>query len=439
MIEIVLGLKDRVQRMVQTRPSTNPSGLNLLLMSLLALTLFLPDMYTVAGVVFSIIGFYYLSKRLLSRKSLLEPYLSGKLCLIFMAYAFICALIQLWHGASIKYYEMYIPFLWAPLIVLAVLDGHIDRRFVWLGCFLGALLACLLALFQTIQLGAPRPYGFLGSPITFGNNALLLGSVALAGRHDSPLNLRKPVWLALAYLGFGFGVVASLTTQSKGGWPLIPVVLIWVLVEDFWRASRQGRLILAMMAFIFVCLLPFMPLDTSFSRIKSAANGTLAWFETGEVVEGSADARLELWRFGLSIWPEKPWLGHGREGVVQRMHEKIAQGEVHPWIKSLTGLHNEPIQLLAEQGLIGLFSWVMIFTASILVFGRAYLQRNRVLKVLGQAGLVTVAASLIFGLSDMNLMLNANRQIFVLLLMAITALVIAERRRTQLLPQPTSL
>lgn len=439
MIEIVLGLKDRVERMVQTRPSTNPSGLNLLLMSLLALALFLPDMYTVAGVVFSIIGFYYLSKRLLSRESLLEPHLSGKLCLIFMSYAFICALIQLWHGASIKYYEMYIPFLWAPLIVLAVLDGHIDRRFVWLGCFLGAVLACSLALFQTIHLGAPRPYGFLGSPITFGNNALLLGSVALAGRHDPPLNLRKPVWFALAYLGFGFGIVASLSTQSKGGWPLIPVVLIWALLEDFWRASRQGRLMFAMMAFIFVCLLPFMPLETSLSRIKSAANGTLAWFETGEVVEGSADARLELWRFGLSIWPEKPWLGHGRQGVVQRMHEKIAQGEVHPWIKSLTGLHNEPIQLLAEQGLIGLFSWVMIFTASILVFGRAYLQRNRVLKVLGQAGLVTVAASLIFGLSDMNLMLNANRQIFVLLLMAITALVIAERRRTQLLPQPTSL
>jgi len=415
------------------------SNMGVFLTVMLAVSLSLPNAYTIAGALFAVIGAFYLSRRLLARVPLFEPHLSGKLCLIFMAYAFICALIQLWHGVSIKYYEMYIPFLWAPLIVLAVLDGHIDRRFVWLGCFLGAVFACFLALFQSIHLGDPRPYGFLGSPITFGNNALLLGSVALAGRHDSPLNLRKPVWLALAYLGFGFGVVASLTTQSKGGWPLIPVVLIWVLVEDFWRASRRGRLFFATMAFIFVCLLPFMPLDTPLSRVQSAANGTLAWFETGEVVEGSADARLELWKFGLSIWPEKPWLGHGREGVVQRMHEKIAQGEVHPWIKSLTGLHNEPIQLLAEQGLIGLFSWVMIFAASILVFGRAYLQRNRVLKVLGQAGLMIVAASLIFGLSDMNLMLNANRQIFVLLLMAITALVIAERRKTQLLPKPTSL
>lgn len=408
--------------------SKSNNRMNTLLLVSLSLTLILPDAYTINSAVFAAIGLFYLSYRLLTHASLFEPHLSGKLCLIFMAYAVICASIQLWHRAPVSHYEMYIPFLWAPLIVLAVLDGRIDRRFIWLGCLLGAIFACFLALFQSIYLGAPRPFGFLGSPITFGNNALLLGSIALAGRHDPPFHWRKPIWLALAYLGFFFGLTASLITQSKGGWPLIAVVLIWVLLEDFWRASRRGRLSFLVMGFTFVSLLPFMPLDTASSRIESAINGTVAWFQTGEVVEGSADARLELWRFGLAIWPEKPWLGHGRDGVVQRMHEKIAQKEVHPWIKDLTGLHNEPIQLLAEQGLIGLLSWSLIFATSLLVFGRAYLQNNRVQKVLGQAGLITVTASLIFGLSDMNLMLNANRQIFIFLVMAISALIIAARR-----------
>ncbi|MCY0151816.1 hypothetical protein OEG86_05680 [Hoeflea alexandrii] len=75
---------------------------------------------------------------------------------------------------------MYIPFLWAPLIFLAVLDGRVDRRFIWLGCLLGAGLACAIAMYQSIHLGAERPSGFLTSPIFFGNNALLLGSVTLA-------------------------------------------------------------------------------------------------------------------------------------------------------------------------------------------------------------------------------------------------------------------
>lgn len=411
--------------------NTGSDGLNVLLLLSLAASLSLPDAYTIAGALFAIVGLFYLAKRLMMSRSIFEPHLSGKLCLIFMAYAFICVGIQFWHDAPISHYEMYIPFLWAPLIVLAVLDGRIDRRIIWLGCFLGALFACILASYQSIIVGIDRPNGFLGNTVTFGNNALLLGSIAVAGRHDPHVKVHKSVWLLLMYLGFLFGCVSSLITLSKAGWPLIVVVLIWVTVEDFWRASRQGRLLFALAASMAVCLLPFMPLDRPISRIESAAIGTTTWLQTGEVIEGSAGPRLELWKFGLSIVFEKPWLGHGREGVIQRMQEKIAHNDVNPWIKNLTNVHNEPLQLWAEQGLIGLLGWAMIFISSALVFGRAYLQHQHAQKVVGQAGLITVAASLIFGLTDANLMLNANRQIFVLLVMTLTALVISERHITK--------
>ncbi|WP_412051284.1 O-antigen ligase family protein [Hoeflea sp. Naph1] len=412
---------------MNTKKQLGVNSLNILLMISLAAILSIPNAYTIIAAITAVIGIYYLSKRLLTRAPLFESHLSGKLCLIFMAYALICASIQYWHRAPLSHYEMYIPFLWAPLIVLAVIDGRIDRRPIWLGCMLGAVFACILALFQSTYLGVPRPFGFLGSPVTFGNNALLLGSVAVAGRNDPPFNLRKPIWLAMAYMGFFSGVTASVITQSKGGWPLIPIVLIWVLVEDFWRASRQGRLSIIIAVCTSFCLLPFMPISTALSRINSAAIGTVTWFQTGAFVEGSAAPRLELWKFGLTIWPEKPWLGHSREGVVQRIQEKIAQNEINPGIENLSGLHNEAIQLLAEQGLIGFFSWALMFGASIFVFGRAYLRDNRVQQTLGQAGLITITASLIFGLSDHNFMLNANRQIFVFLMMAISALVVAER------------
>lgn len=403
--------------------------LNIILLISLAAILSLPDAYTVGAAIFSIIGMFYLSKRLLVGAPLLEPYLAGKLCLVFMAYALLSAAIQLWHNAPVSHYEMYIPFLWAPLIVLAVLDGHIDRRLVWLGCLLGAMFACLLAVYQSICVGIGRPLGFLGSPITFGNNALLLGSIALAGRHDPPFNLRKPVWLGLAYLGFLFGLAASLVSLSKGGWPLIPVVLLWVLVEDLWRGSRRERFLYLSAAFGLLCLLPLMSLNRHVYRIEAAINGTLTWLKTGQVVDGSAAVRLELWKFGLSIWHKKPWLGYGREDLVQQLHEGIANKRISPMLEGLTGLHNEPIQLLVEQGILGLLSWSILFISTILVFARSYLQNNGIQKILGQAGMITVIASFIFGLSDMNLMLNANRQIFVFLLMVLTALLIAEQKR----------
>ena len=396
----------------------------------MAASLSLPSGYSI-GAIFAVIGLFCLSRRLLGHAPLLQPTLSGNLPLIFMAFAVVGASINLWHRTSTGQYEMYIPFLWAPLIFLAVLDGQIDRRFVWLGCLLGAIFACALAVYQSIYLGSERPSGFLASPIFFGNNALLLGSVALAGRYDPPFNLRKSVWLALTYAGFFFGVTASLTTQSKGGWPLVPVVLFWVLVEDFWHASKRERLSLLVVSVAFVCLLPFMPLNRSVERINNAAIGTIEWFRTGEIVEGSAAPRLELWKFGLTIWSEKPWLGHSQEGVSEKIQDKIALNEVNPGVGHIGALHNEPIQLLAEKGLVGLLSWLSMYAASILVFLRAYLKPNPIQKMLGQAGLVTVTASFIFGLSDTYLRWNVNRQIFVFFVMTMAALLVAARKKSE--------
>ena len=400
------------------------------LMVFLAASLSVPGGYSTGTAIIAVAGLVCLAKRLFARAPLIQPTLAGKLPLVFMAFARVCAAISLWQQAPAGYYEMYIPFLWAPLIFLAVLDGRVDRRFIWLGCLLGAGLACALAIYQSIHLGEQRPSGFLTSPIFFGNNALLLGSVALAGRHDPPFNLRKPIWLALASAGFLLGLAASLMTLSKGGWPFAPLVLAWVVVEDFWRASRRERLSLIVVAVTFVVLLPLMPINSTLDRINAAATGAMEWFRSGQMVEGSVSPRLELWKLGLTIWPEKPWLGHTREGVTERIQEKFAQNDGTPGLSGLGALHSEPIQILAEKGLAGLLSWALVYAVSAVVFWRAYARPEPVSKTMGQAGLITLVGSFVFGLSDTYLIWNVNRQIFVFFVMTMAALLLLERNRS---------
>ncbi|WP_417427328.1 O-antigen ligase family protein [Hoeflea sp.] len=429
-----MALRENQGPLSATQPKGKETQLNILLMLSLAASLALPDAYTIAGALFAVVGLYYLSKRMLKRANILEPNLAGKLPLIFMAFAFICAAVQLWHRAPISHYEMYIPFLWAPLIFVAVLDGRVDRRFLWLGCLLGAIFAGCLSIYQLLHLGIDRPQGFVGSRITFSNIAILLGSVALAGRHDPPLHSRKPLWLALAYFVSLFSLVPSLLSQSKGGWPLFLLVFIWALVEDFRRGSRSHRLPLVFVGLLFVCLMVFMPLDKNMDRIKDATTGAMQWFQTGEIVDSSVGPRLELLKFGIAIWLEKPLLGHGRDGIVAKMYEFTGENKINPKMleMGLIFLHNEPVQLLAEQGIVGFLSWGMMISASFIVFSHAYLQRNHVQKKLGRAGLMAVLAALIFGSTDMNLMLNAYRQTFVLLIMVITALLVGARKREKL-------
>ncbi|SOE17956.1 O-antigen ligase [Hoeflea halophila] len=400
------------------------------LMVFLAASLSVPGGYSIGTAMIAVAGLVFLARRLVTRARLIQPTLAGKLPLVFMAFALVGAAISLWQRAPAGHYEMYIPFLWAPLIFLAVLDSRIDRRFVWLGCLIGAALACAVALHQSVYLGQERPSGFLTSPIFFGNNSLLLGSVALAGRHDPPFKLPRSVWLALSYAGFFLGFAASLTTLSKAGWPFAPLVLVWVVVEDFWHATKREKLSIVLVVVAIAALLPLMPVDRYLDRINSAATGALEWFHTGEMVEGSVAPRLELWKLGLTIWPEKPWLGHTREGVSERIEEVFAHDQKSPQLSSLGALHSEPIQLLAEKGLFGLLSWVLMYVAPALVFWRAYSGPGQVRKVLGQAGLFTLIGSFVFGLSDTYLIWNVNRQIFVFLVMTMAALLLLERNKS---------
>lgn len=400
----------------------------ILMMVSLAASLSLPGGYQLGAAIFVVMGLFRLWQRLLAHEPLQEPTLAGKLPLFLVGFAIVGALVSFWHSEPSGHYELFIPFLWAPLIFLAVLDGQIDRRYVWIGCLFGAALACMIAVYQSIWIGVERPSGFLNSPIFFGNNALLLGSVALAGRHDPPFNLKRSVWLALAYGGFLLGVTASLMTLSKGGWLFAFLILAWVVIEDLRRSAKQQWRLLFLIIMACAVLLALLPANRILDRINTASVGTIEWFRTGKIVEVSVAPRLELWKLGVMIWPEKPWLGHSREGVTVKIQENAFLGGEYPGLADIGALHSEAIQLLAEKGLVGLLVWLLMYVSSVVVFWCAYFNSEPVEKMLGQAGLFILAGSFVFGLSDTYLMWNVNRQTFVFLVMTIVAMLLVERK-----------
>ena len=106
----------------------------ILMMVSLAASLSLPGGYQLGAAIFVVMGLIRLWQRLLAHAPLQEPTLAGKLPLFLVGFAIVGALVSFWHSEPSGHYELFIPFLWAPLIFLAVLDGQIDRRYVWIGC-----------------------------------------------------------------------------------------------------------------------------------------------------------------------------------------------------------------------------------------------------------------------------------------------------------------
>jgi O-antigen ligase len=167
-------------------------------------------------------------------------------------------------------------------------------------------------------------------------------------------------------------MTASLVSLSKGGWPFALLVLAWVIIEDFSRSSKREWRSLVLIVLACAALLPLLPANRILDRINTASAGAIEWFSTGEIVEGSVAPRLELWKLGVMIWPEKPWLGHSREGVTEKIQEKAFLSGGYPGLLDIGALHSEPIQLLAEKGLAGLLVWLLMYVSSISVFWCAY-------------------------------------------------------------------
>jgi putative inorganic carbon (HCO3(-)) transporter len=70
--------------------------------------------------------------------------------------------------------------------------------------------------------------------------------------------------------------------------------------------------------------------------------------------------RIYMWRSGIAMWREHPWLGVGPGGV-KREYRHYTQAEA---LRKRTGhVHNSALQILVELGVAGLLAWLWIWAA----------------------------------------------------------------------------
>jgi O-antigen ligase len=112
--------------------------------------------------------------------------------------------------------------------------------------------------------------------------------------------------------------------------------------------------------------------------------------------------RLYMWRSGIAMWREHPWLGVGPGGV-KRDYRHYAQAEA---LMQRTGhLHNSALQILVETGVAGLLAWLWIWAA----FFTEAVRRLRRLpaaalreRALVAGSLAAITGFLVAGLSEHN-------------------------------------
>ncbi|RCX10994.1 O-antigen ligase family protein [Extensimonas vulgaris] len=248
------------------------------------------------------------------------------------------------------------------LVLLALPAVWAQRPAAWAlrwGCWVGAAGAGVLAGWQVLVQHLVRAEGYTNA-IQFGNLSLLLAlwSGIWAVQASCPYER------LLGALAAVLGIAASVLSGSRGGWVVLPVLL--VLFVWFARPQTQGsqgshgrRGLLALGAALLTCLL-LAALPPVQQRAHEAAQELLQQPEP-EKSNTATGSRLAFWMHAWRLGLEHPWLGAGQLGYEQSQREAVARQEMPSMSVHFNHAHNEWLDMFAKRGLLGVIGLALFY------------------------------------------------------------------------------
>lgn len=242
----------------------------------------------------------------------------------------------------------------AALYVTAdALAGPEDARRFLSALLIVVAVAAVVGVLQTVacpgpaaDYGAPgwlyhrcyRARGFFSIYMTL---AGVLSLVMLANLPRLLPGAPRARWLIPPWLASLAGLLA---TYTRGAWMGFAAGVLTLL-----PATRKGRWVLVG-GLVLIGLVALTGPQHLRQRFRSM----------GDADDPTVRERIYMWRSGLAMWRQYPLLGAGPGGV-KRQYIRYALPEA---VKKRTGhVHNTPLQILVERGLLGLAAWLWLWVA----------------------------------------------------------------------------
>ena len=285
---------------------------------------------------------------------------------------------------------------------------------LFIGVGVGAIWAGSIGFYQKFYLLWPRSYGGTsGGEISFGNISLLLAFLALA--MSNILNTDNKIKLVIGMGLFTFGIIGSITSGTKGGWISSPF-LMWALLSINPTRTNITKLKWMILFFVACAFIWWLSSDIQ-SRVNHITKAVAHYFETGAITDGSASIRLELWKAALYIIKDNILLGSGTQSYSFEINSLINKGIISSRVASMSGPHNQYLNLLVQYGFLGLISLLGIYITALV----HYATLKKYDPVLAICGIIIVLGYLDFNLVDNMWGVNTGEVFFVVMVAIISS------------------
>jgi O-antigen ligase len=375
-----------------------------------AISLVVPSGFSL-GAVMLIAGSAALLKKRLKPALAMPDY---RLIAVLAQYFVVCVLANLIHHEIAREYDIPSRFVLVIPALLLLLAYPPRPAAIWSGLAVGAIAAGVFAGWQNMDMGQMRAAGFT-NPIQFGNISLLLGVLCLAGMTWATSQRQAVFWTGLMLAGAELGILGSIFTGSRGSWISLPFCVVVLYLCRRGAINKFQLIVGAIAAITFFAAVYAIPSIDVKARIQQAVTETSGYAHDGNA-ENSSGARLEMWRVGLAIFPQHPWLGWGKQGYMNKKNQLIESGTASEIIKDHTHLHNEYLDALVKRGLPGLASTLVLYLVPLLLFATRIKKAGPNGRPYAVAGVLLIVCYLGFGLTQAFLTHNNGVTLFAFLL-----------------------
>jgi len=236
--------------------------------------------------------------------------------------------------------------------------------------------------------------------IVFGDMAMLTVTIMLAAMLTVASRLWHFVFMGLAMAA---AVYASLMSETRGSWLLMPVLAVVLAWLYRGRISRRGWGVATMAVVLLIGTLAVWQPRVIMAPMERGIQGIQTYLKDPTKAT-SWGARLEMWGNSIKIWQENPWLGTGVGDFQHDSKALVAEGvsENRLVAERYGHAHSIYFDALASMGAIGLL--VLVFALFILPwrhFSRLWLEAAAPWqRFYALSGLLTVVAFAEFGLTE---------------------------------------
>jgi O-antigen ligase len=246
--------------------------------------------------------------------------------------------------------------------------------------------------------------------VSYGNLLLMMATLATFSIGWRLTRFRKTE-VAFKLLTMAVGLVGFITTQTRGGWLVVPFFILigWVLITG--KTSLRKLLIPALVAIIISGAISASS-PVLRQRMHQMVTQTAECL-TNPLAISSECGRIQLWHVSWLMFKDNPLFGNGTIQVFgPKLEGYWRQGIVSDFVynQGFGEPHNDMLFSMASHGLLGLTALLLSYAAPMWIFARRLRpQVSQPARVAAAMGLALCLGFFIFGWTE--LMLRSIRTI----------------------------